>query len=271
MLGLLHTRISYHLEVGERRHDNLFLHRVLRDPAETGAAVHLAHFNLEDGRAAFLGARVLDRDVALDGRRHQRQLYPPAAPELVLFPELLRQQHPPQPAVDLAVVGQLPDATQLDDRRHDRVDRRHVPVALERLHAVLGEVSQLGVVLHEHGSGKKAEGYNLGLFQPRLERGLMVEEVVERLRYAHDAWVLLVRVRGHDELPLQRRIGLSAAIVGSDEVVVGVRAARVLELHHEEHARGGQPDMPVQPLEKLLHFRETASEGVIHHGKLVVG
>ena len=80
------------LEARERREQNLRLVRVLREPADIGAAVDHALLDLEDDALA-AARRVLHRDTAVLRRAHESALNAAAHAIFVGLPEGIRQRH----------------------------------------------------------------------------------------------------------------------------------------------------------------------------------
>mmetsp|Transcript_18933 Transcript_18933/g.40854 ORF Transcript_18933/g.40854 Transcript_18933/m.40854 type:complete len:351 (-) Transcript_18933:978-2030(-) len=142
---LLHLGLD-HLEPSERAKADLLLVRVLRAPAEVGAAVDHPQLHLEDDAGLARGSRrVGERHRSVLGRRHEGGL--DAAAHVVLAPhgvvgdgqEGVGQQPARQAAVDAACLGKR---AQFHQRRVDHVQCGRVQVA---------QAEPVKVGLHEGG------------------------------------------------------------------------------------------------------------------------
>eukprot|EP00290_Baffinella_frigidus_P015141 CAMPEP_0180166068 /NCGR_PEP_ID=MMETSP0986-20121125/31350_1 /TAXON_ID=697907 /ORGANISM="non described non described, Strain CCMP2293" /LENGTH=126 /DNA_ID=CAMNT_0022117175 /DNA_START=27 /DNA_END=404 /DNA_ORIENTATION=+ len=89
-----HQRLPIHLEVRQRRQQNLLLPRELADPAERRPAVDLPQLDLEQRRSALAHVDVGQRLLLARRRRQEPKLNPSAAPVLISHQKRLRQQHP---------------------------------------------------------------------------------------------------------------------------------------------------------------------------------
>eukprot|EP00961_Rhodomonas_salina_P171042 2306047-Rhodomonas_salina.1 len=128
----LEPRIADSLKVGERRHEDFLLVGVLGEPGDISAAIDLPHFDLEEDREPALHVHVAHRNRHVRRRAQHPELDAPAAPERVLHLELLWQHHARAATKHLAVRRKHEELAQLDDSRHDAVDRRRVSVAVAR-------------------------------------------------------------------------------------------------------------------------------------------
>mmetsp|Transcript_61335 Transcript_61335/g.144332 ORF Transcript_61335/g.144332 Transcript_61335/m.144332 type:complete len:303 (-) Transcript_61335:709-1617(-) len=138
--------VAYHLQIRQRREQDLGFTRILRQKADRRPSVHLPDLDLQNRRQLPL-SQVIDRCFPPCARRHQPELRTSSAPILVRLPESVGEPHAGKSAPDFARLREPGDLLQFEEPAGYRVDRRRVAVASQRLHVSQRHVPEHRVVL----------------------------------------------------------------------------------------------------------------------------